>query len=634
MRLDVTLEALGSDEWLANTPAKLTWRLNDGPVHKRQSPGDYRPANAFFNHLQHAPVAGATLPDLVRWNDISLWQFLPSYIAPSVIRTIDLAIALTRIVEETAATSITAQEVDDDTQSIWFGLLQAVARARRCPLHLRRIPLAARRLRGWARQRGIGRAIHRARMNRTLQRLSVLAQGQSLDRGARTLLLVTRPRDWVADPARPGREHDAEYSPLLPVLRAAGWARVIGIECPYGSPALLESRFKSRITARSDETVWRPFWLPLNRDVYRAAQSRFVDLGRELRNRPEFHAALTFRGVPLAAALGRELSRAFSEILPDIAQHLDVAGRILDEESPSAVLATYETGPFARAIIIEAARRGIPSVGLQHGTIFDNHYDYMHEGISPGRSGGTFTVPDVTCVWGSAWRDTLVGAGHYPPESVSVTGNWRYDDLATQLAAIDLCELRHRLGIPTGIGVAAILSSGQGTVEYVAASLDAVQSRPDLVPVIRLHPSDNPQPLRAELRRRGLPDTVMPRIELLELLVLSRVVISQWSTVVAEAALAGRPTVLVNLLHLPGAESYVDAGICIPVDEAAGIAPALTRVLDDPDMAARLDDARAAFVQRFFHHADGRAAERVAAVLEGLLAKRQREPSASAHVGD
>ena len=65
-------------------------------------------------------------------------------------------------------------------------------------------------------------------------------------------------------------------------------------------------------------------------------------------------------------------------------------------------------------MLIEAARAGIPSVGLQHGMIFENNYDYMHVDTGHDSALSAFTVPRKTCVWGELWREALTGNGTYP----------------------------------------------------------------------------------------------------------------------------------------------------------------------------------------------------------------------------
>ena len=55
---------------------------------------------------------------------------------------------------------------------------------------------------------------------------------------------------------------------------------------------------------------------------------------------------------------------------PWSARAMDEAGAALDVLSPAVVLTYAEAGGWGRALMLEARRRGIPSVGLQHGFIY------------------------------------------------------------------------------------------------------------------------------------------------------------------------------------------------------------------------------------------------------------------------
>jgi hypothetical protein len=627
--LSVSLDPLRAGEWVANTPPSVQYSIAGSARQVRRADGDYRPTNDLLNRLLDVHFGRETLLDVVSYRGASLWQFLPSYIWPSVFRAVELAGVLSGLVDECRPSAISCEPVDDETNGVWIGVVAAVAAGRRIPLRMgpSRASLP-RRVRDIARRSGLGLArAEWGAAHARRQLASVWARRQPAaerPRSGRTLLWPARGRDWVRQPGA-DRFHDELLYPLRPALRDRGWDRIVGVECPYGDAGFVAERFASRLRQHDDGIEWRPYFRPGDGSspAMRGARRVLADAFQRLDTDAGFHAAFEHRGVRLWPALAAPVARAFRYALPDCAGQLAAAASTLDAVRPDAVAAVYENGPFARALVIEAGRRGIPTLGLQHGTIFSNHYDYMHRSIvtSSSRMNG-FVVPDVTCVWGSAWRESLVSDGHYPPAAVAVTGNWRYDTLPEQLAAVDVRELRARLDLPDD--VAAILSSGQGTRDYVAAALDAVAARGGLGAIIRLHPSDDPEPVRAELRRRGLPDSVMPGISLIELLALSRVVISQWSTVVAEAALAGRPVILVNLARLPGGEAYVDAGVCLPVNDAAGIAAAIASLLDDPQVAAELGAAREKFVRQYFHQADGGAAGRVADVLEGLVARDAR----------
>jgi hypothetical protein len=68
---------------------------------------------------------------------------------------------------------------------------------------------------------------------------------------------------------------------------------------------------------------------------------------------------------------------------------MDEAGAALDILQPTVVLTYAEAGGWGRALMLEARRRNIPSVGLQHGFIYRTWLNYLHEPdeMQPGAAG-------------------------------------------------------------------------------------------------------------------------------------------------------------------------------------------------------------------------------------------------------
>ena len=58
---------------------------------------------------------------------------------------------------------------------------------------------------------------------------------------------------------------------------------------------------------------------------------------------------------------------------------MDEAGAALDALRPRVALTYAEAGGWGRALMLECRRRGIPSVGLQHGFIYRHWLNYLHE---------------------------------------------------------------------------------------------------------------------------------------------------------------------------------------------------------------------------------------------------------------
>ena len=101
------------------------------------------------------------------------------------------------------------------------------------------------------------------------------------------------------------------------------------------------------------------------------------ELGRALTGGDDIRSAAVFNGVDLWPILDRELQATACLQWPWSARAMDESAAALDALSPDVVLTYAEAGGWGRALLIEARRRGIPSVGLQHGFIYRHWLNYL-----------------------------------------------------------------------------------------------------------------------------------------------------------------------------------------------------------------------------------------------------------------
>jgi len=161
-----------------------------------------------------------------------------------------------------------------------------------------------------------------------------------------------------------------------------------------------------------------------------------------------------------------------------------------------------------------------------------------------------------------------------------------------------------------------MLTAVQDTPAFVRAALDAVARIDGAVARVRLHPGDDRAAVQAALREAGAASgTLTSGGSLADLVLAADVVVAQVSTVVAESILLDRPTLVVDMHGRGGYEDYARAGASEPVTDLADLPEMLRRALDDDAMRARMADGRADYVRAHFLAADGRSAERVAAVV-------------------
>jgi len=611
-------------------PDDPIWRL-------RESDGDYRKTNELFDRLQDARIAGKTLLEFVSYERVSLWQFLPSYIWPAFFRVVELVDVISRIIEEINPQEIRLFPVNDDIAPFWQGIVGAVGEAHEIPVNVIECPRLGLRqsLRGKVREVlrriGVGLFIHEThRLRKKVcdmlhsmeRRWSGRWCGQAMTHSGvgKKLLFASLARHWVPIPGDSHRKYDEQIFPLLAALRATGWTSFVGIDCPYSTD---QSKLAERMRDDEPGVRWRAFYSYGKRSsaALTSARAIFAQLWQVLQNDPEFDEYFRYEGVRLMPALLQEFRRAFLHILPECVQMLTIASKILTEERPDAVVATYETGPFQRALVIQAKRLGIATVGLQHGSIFANHYDYMHRRIVPDLTLDAvgFFVPEITCVWGPFWKRNLTEIGHYPPESVVVTGSWRHDRIMEISESINVADMKKKLRLSSDKKGVLILSGSQHVLDYVRQCVQAVAAQPKCTPLIKLHPSDDPDSVHEILQQLGYPDEILVEGQLIEALKVADLVVSQLSTAISDAVLFGKPVILVNLYGLSGAEAYVESGTCLYVTKPEGLSAAIKKGFET-SVRAKMESERTKFISECFYRIDGRAAFRVVEALEARLA--------------
>lgn len=145
----------------------------------------------------------------------------------------------------------------------------------------------------------------------------------------------------------------------------------------------------------------------------------------------EFQAAFSWKGISFFRPLFDFWIYLFVDYLArQCVTSILISRKIIVSLKPKAVFAVGEFGVYARAMIIEAHRANIPSVGLQHGAIHSDSLYYMHKNVSnhPPLDEGFlgFVVATKTLVYGDYHKKVLTTAGYYPEDSVSVLGcDWR-----------------------------------------------------------------------------------------------------------------------------------------------------------------------------------------------------------------
>ncbi len=366
-------------------------------------------ANAWIKQLRHARVEDASLRDRFTYRGDSLWWFVEIYLHKR--RTLVSACRAIAALEAVVAREAPQGILSGSTPLLQLLIPQLDSRlagadrrdVRKVGRHRSRLPFSAR-LTSLAARSALVAQGHFHTVAALADRLRPGTAGGGLDRHAAIVAFV-HAAFWRADRAEEGY--------LGPVLRE------LEQRVPRGQLALVglgprtnfrTRRWRHRFAEFSDPFAGGLPFVPIETlagsGAIRPSMSVWRDrrhVFRSLAESDDVRRAATIDGYDLWPIIRDDLLGVADLQLPWSARSMDEAGAALDCLKPRVVLTYAEAGGWGRALTLEARRRGIPMVGLQHGFIYRHWLNYLHEpdemAPSPGNAADAgFPSPDLTLV--------------------------------------------------------------------------------------------------------------------------------------------------------------------------------------------------------------------------------------------
>jgi hypothetical protein len=517
---------------------------------------------AQLDAISRTPVGGRPLREWLRFEGISLWHFLPEvcYLgsAAALQETVELVEYLTDLIERFRPSRLVLAARWNDHQK---AVVSLISQRYEIPIEYRQLDAASTTAESRPRDSRPDDPFHRleegqpAAIREYVSSLRRVRPGQPV--GDNPVLLLSFPRAWTRTLDQ-GRI-DSYYEPFRAFFRERGLSPV-RVELPYYFQINggVKSYIDTVISPPSDD--WPTVFLDeynseLIEGFVRQCQSGLQTTFQGLIQNPEFHQAISWKGISLVSPLASFWQRIFVDHLAlRCIPAMMMARRVLDAIRPRAILAVYEIGLYARAMIIEAHRRGIPSLGLQHAFIHSEHEYYLHDDIvdRPDLAKGCDgrIIPTKTILFGPDALRTLTQRGRYPVEATEAIGcDWRCLGPNAIISA-SIRDLKTKW-VPSGRKIALVISQPSLTYGILHQLIGKLPASEYAV-LIKLHPDDK----ASEAYRRLLTDhgfeVCLIRDYLKESIQAADLVLtSVFSTAGLESLFWGKPVFSVRDLDLP-----------------------------------------------------------------------------------
>ncbi len=304
--------------------------------------------------------------------------------------------------------------------------------------------------------------------------------------------------------------------------------------------------------------------------------------------------------------------RRFDETFLDAAGYVEAVRALLLALRPSLLVVMNDLRVLGRAAVLTARVQGVPTLHLQHGIMADwLLWQKVHS--------------DRIAVWGEENRRALVEAG-VAPGRIAVTGNPAFDRLAQGVEPERMERVRRSLRLEAGRPLLLVTTQNDSFAasrRQIEAVVVAAREFPALQIVVKLHPADAFAPYqRLQRELAGVDLHLTQHSDLAALLALSDLLVTRFSTTALEAMLQGKPVIVLNFSGQPDPLPYVERGAALGVRDPSALPGAIRAVLEDEPTRRRLREGMARFVRDYAYRLDGRAGERVLALMEEMMEAR------------
>jgi hypothetical protein len=382
--------------------------------------------------------------------------------------------------------------------------------------------------------------------------------------------------------------------------RLADWLRLH----PEAGPYVHVNRFTSRRVAAEV--------LEVTRQVRR--------LWRSLDGSPALHEAFSHRGVPFFDLARGDLAATLLLQLPWAVRCYEEMAETLEAVAPSLVVLYAESSGWGRAAVAACRARGVRSLALQHGILYPRYYSYLH-----GPDEADCPRPDVTAVFGEAARRFLVERGGYADDALVVTGSPKFDELVALKRGLDRDALRRGLGVAPEEKLLLVASRFHGIRDTHPAIgsafrslLRAAAALPSVRVVVKPHPAEPAEPYERVVRQVGAAGVrvLAPKASLSELFVAADALVTVESLSAVEALVMDRPVLVLNMPT--NLSEVVEQGMALGVGAGCDPGEALRLILSDAETLEALRRARERYIENVAHGADGKATDRLVALVGRL----------------
>jgi len=452
----------------------------------------------------------------------------------------------------------------------------------------------------------------------------ILKEENYLKKNQRKIMIIGS--NWIdtADPMLESPKQDLIFGSLIKACKKNYNIIALDQDIVVESMRLLDLR-KLFEKAKYNRGIWKTIESFTTFEVlYKVFKySRKIErMWKELLCDPNFINSLNPNGINIFCILKPTFNHLAKYITVSSILYLELMKKAISIEGPDLIIISDEYDTIGKAATLAGKLNGVPTLAIQHGTIYPLHPGYIHfpSEVSKQVSINHSLIPDKTAVYGSYTKEILNNHCNYPNDAVEITGQPRYDILARVKEIFDKEEFLKRYGLDTDKKIVLLITQNRRVSEkFLRTAVKALKQLIDVQTIIKPHPNENKKWLMEVLKEEDYKAVILnPKANTYEALYACDLMITVYSTVAIEAMCLRKPVIIVNLLGMPDPLPYVDIGAALGVYEEGDVNQAITDALFKTEIKEKLIEGMEKFVN--YHLFDiGNATNNIINLINNLL---------------
>jgi len=364
----------------------------------------------------------------------------------------------------------------------------------------------------------------------------------------------------------------------------------------------LEERMNSRMT-----------WIPVEallQKIHPNKHKHFLEKYEKLLNSKEFQKLFEFKKIKYWEQLVDNFHEMkFDYYLPYWLALYDSLKRFFSNNKPKCLFLIYEHGPLSIAFIAVCKKLGIQTIGIQHAMIYDYHSQYLHDNFYTPDNPQGFLFPNKMILFGEYFKNILLKNG-YPKENLVTFGNPAFFNLEKIESILQNNNLLDKYGINEN-KIVILFTSTRLQEGYEVSKKYNYDSQiwnnllkdfgndDRFFVILKPHPQENTAVYEEILKKNNTPlNAKIIQNDLLELIYISSIVVSVYSTTILDSLCLKKPVITVEFDEI---KFPISLGNAIKTTKLDDLKKTILEIINDNDVKNGLLRNSGDFIKKIYN---------------------------------